>query len=195
MEPESVLFSFLHLEGDLVVHVHRFQGDRAVDLYEVGAGDGPDAVPGLCHPRHLVPVLEPDDQLTCHLHAAPQPFDPAEDPGMVVARRHEVRDPHRPAGGVPLLLEHQCALHVATTRGRSARLGGEQPPAIGRSAEQGGKASGRVEPGHAQPVDRTIPPDERGGMGVADQGVILDALAHGRDLTEVRRRLRRPGSV
>ena len=178
MQPERVLLPFLHDERCLVVHMHRFLGDGAVDLDQVGAGDGPYPVPGLGHPRHLVPVLEPDDQLARHLHLAPEPLDQAEDAGMVVARRHEVRYPQRAGGSVPLLHQYKSVLFVGTTGGRAARFRGDQPAPVGGSAKESGKAGGRVEPGHAQPVDGTVPPYKCGRMSVADQGVILYALAH-----------------
>ena len=110
------------------------------------------------HPRHLGPVLEPDDQLAHHLHAAPQPLDPAEHPGPVVARRHEVRDPHGAGRGVPLLVEHQSALLVGAAGGRAAPLLGaiNHRPLAG-VPRRAAKQAGGVETWHAQPVDRTVP--------------------------------------
>ncbi len=178
MQPERVLLAFLHDERRLVVHVHGFLRDGAVDLDQVGAGDGPYPVPRLGHPRHLVPVLEPDDQLARHLHLAPEPLDQAEDAGMVMAGRHEVGYPHRAGGSVPLLHQYKSVLFVGTAGGRSSRFRGDQPAAVGGSAKESGKTRRRVEAGHAQPVDGTVPPDKCGRMSVADQGVILYVLAH-----------------
>ena len=173
-----------------MVHVHRLLWHRALDLDQVGAGDGPDPLAGLCHPRHLLAVLEPDDQLARHINTALQPFNPPKNPRVVVARRHEVRDPHCARRGVPLLLEYESAVLVRATGGQASVLGSDQPPAIGGRPQQGREAGGGIKTRDTQPIDRAVPTDEGRRMGVADQGIILDALAHPSELTgwPVRRR-------
>jgi len=42
-------------------------------------------------------------------------------------------------------------------------------------AEQGGEAGVGVEARPAEPVDGTVAPDQRRGLAVADEGIILDA--------------------
>ena len=48
---------------------------------------------------------------------------------------------------------------------------------VGR-AEQGRETGGGVEPGHAEPVKRTVAPDQGRRVGVTYKGVVLDPLAH-----------------
>ena len=45
-------------------------------------------------------------------------------------------------------------------------------------AEQGGEAGTGVEAREAEPVDRALPADQRRGLQVADERVVLDALGH-----------------
>ena len=65
---------------------------------------------------------------------------------------------------------------------RPSALGGDQPPAVGRSPEDGGEACRRVETGHAQPVDRTVPAHESSRVRIAYQSVVFEGLAHPSDL-------------
>ena len=46
-------------------------------------------------------------------------------------------------------------------------------------AEQGREDRARVDAGQAQPVDRPVPADQRGGLGVPDDRMILDGQGHG----------------
>src|SRR5262249_28125539 len=47
-----------------------------------------------------------------------------------------------------------------------------------RVAEQRSEAGWRVEAGQAQPVDRAVAPHQRGGMGVPNERIVLDATPH-----------------
>ena len=47
-----------------------------------------------------------------------------------------------------------------------------------RAAEQGREAGSRIEPRPAQPVDRSVAADERGGFAIADQSVVLNERTH-----------------
>ena len=84
-------------------------------------------------------------------------------------------DRGRPVGGGELGLEHQRVAAVATLDRRRRGLGGRS--ATGRCVRvpsRAAKHAGESKPGSAQPVDRAVPPDQRDGLGVADQGVVLD---------------------
>src|SRR4051812_22144546 len=48
------------------------------------------------------------------------------------------------------------------------------PATLLGGAQEGGKARPRIEARQAQPIDAAVTADERGGVGVADQRVILD---------------------
>jgi hypothetical protein len=43
-----------------------------------------------------------------------------------------------------------------------------------RFPEERREARRRVKPGQAQPVERPVPPDDPGGLHIADQCVVLD---------------------
>jgi hypothetical protein len=53
-------------------------------------------------------------------------------------------------------------------------LGGDLPAAMLGLAQNGRKAGLAVEARQAEPVDRSVPPDQRRGAAIADHGVILD---------------------
>ncbi|GGP77808.1 hypothetical protein GCM10010214_61620 [Streptomyces abikoensis] len=46
-------------------------------------------------------------------------------------------------------------------------------------AEEPGEGRVRIEAGQAQPVGRTVPADQCGGLHIADECVILDTPGHG----------------
>src|SRR5689334_18784400 len=54
----------------------------------------------------------------------------------------------------------------------------DHPASIVRAPEQSGETGGRVEPRHAEPVDGTVYPDQRRGLHIADERVILDPQRH-----------------
>ena len=65
------------------------------------------------------------------------------------------------------------------------------PPAVVAVAEQRREHRARVEAGHAEPVDRAVLADQRRGLRVADERVVLDPLGHAcQDLRRGRRRPR-----
>src|SRR5260370_40443572 len=61
----------------------------------------------------------------------------------------------------------------------TAGRGGDEPPALRVAPDQRGDERGGVEPGPAQPVDRPVVGDERRGLGVPDERVLLDPRRHG----------------
>ena len=178
LETEVQVLSFPNGKEGLVAHVLAHERYRAVQLDGVGPRHGPDARIGLDHPRDLGAVLEADKHFGHHFHLPRQTLHPAEHTGAVVPRRHEVSYAHKSLRSVPFLDQDQGPLLVMAPLGCSRPLGGEQPSAVVGSSQEGGKAGGRVEAGHAQPIERTVPAHQGGGMGVADQGIILDPLAH-----------------
>ena len=144
----------------------------------VGAGDGAQLVVVPPHPRHVQAVAEADDQLHPHGHLTGQALDQADHIGLGLPGRHEVGHPDRPVRGLELLLEHQRPGQVAPGPGDAAARRSDQPPPVGGGPEEGREAGGRVEAGQAQPVDRPVPPDQRRGLGIADEGVVLDLEGH-----------------
>ncbi len=131
------------------------------------------------HPGHDPPVVEAQPQLHAHRDGAVEALDDAYDVGRPVRRRHEVDDADRPVGGLD-----------SRSRGRASRRGSgggractdpsgaiRQRP-LSSLAEEGGEAGGRVEARQAQPVDGSVAADERGGVQVSHERVILDPGRH-----------------
>src|SRR5690348_4656538 len=54
-----------------------------------------------------------------------------------------------------------------------------QPPAVLGAAQQGSETGGAVKTWPAQPVERTVAPDQRSRLAISDQRVILDPGGHG----------------
>ena len=69
---------------------------------------------------------------------------------------------------------HERVLAVTALDRLDLAVRREQPAAVLIVAEQRGEAGARVEAREAEPVDRAVPPDERRGLQVADQAVVLD---------------------
>ena len=142
----------------------------------------------LAHPGQHLAVAEPDPQHALHLdHAAHAVHDPDQQRRLAAAtRRHEVGDPHGAAHGLPLGHQHQRVALVVpgdlTAPGRRPLGGGgaDPPLAVPLVAQQGGEAGVGVEPRQAEPVNVAAAVDQRRGLHVADQCVVLDEPAHGR---------------
>ena len=147
-------------------------GASRAEAEAVGAGDRDASVIDAPHPRDDVPVVEADDELRAHLHAAPDALDDAHDVRRTVARRHEVVDAHGAVVVLPRRLEDEGVTAVSTRR-RAAGRRREQPAAVLGVTEQRGEAGAGVEAGEAEPVDRTAAFDEGGGLQVADHRVVL----------------------
>ena len=93
-----------------------------------------------------------------------------------VAQRHEVDQRDGAVGGLEVGLEDQRVGAVAARDARrSARRGAMRQRPCSGVAEQRGEAGAGVEARPAQPVDRAVAADQRGGLAVADQRVVLDA--------------------
>ena len=130
------------------------------------------------HPRPHPPVVEPDREVHAHLDPASHSFHEPRHLGVLLPDRHAVHEPDRAVVGVELGLEHERVAAVAPA-GRPHRPSRSQPPvAVVVPAQELGEAGLRVEAGETQPVDRAVAPDERGGVGVSDDPVVLDALGH-----------------
>ena len=130
---------------------------------------------------HLA-VVEAHRQLHVHLDGAADALDGAHQMRMTLPHRHAVGDAHRPGRGVVLGLDHERVRAVPAPGGEDCRGtsgGGDLPEPVILVAQQPGEARGRVEVRQAQPVDGAVDAHQGGRVEVSDDGVILDALAHG----------------
>ena len=57
--------------------------------------------------------------------------------------------------------------------------GRDQPAAVFLGAEEIGETGGRIKARPAEPIDRTVAPNEGGRLAIADDGIVLDVLSHG----------------
>ena len=128
------------------------------------------------NPRDDVAVVEADHELRPHRHLPPHSLDDSNHVGRLAARRHEVDDGRRAGVGLEDSFEDEGAVAVGPPAGADVPGGGEQPAAVVGSAQQGGEAGAGVEAGEAEPIDRPAALDERRGLQVADQCVVLDPL-------------------
>ena len=95
--------------------------------------------------------------------------------GPLVARRHEVDEPHHPAVRFEFRLENQRARPVAAPRWSGLSGWAHDPAPVAGLAEEGGEARAGVEAGKTQPVDRSVPSHEGGRLRVAEDGVVFYA--------------------
>ena len=154
--------------------VHR---DRRVDLDCIGPRDSAKTILDAAHPGNDASVVEAQRDVHAHhdrpLHTLDQAYQ--LDAVAGIGGRHEVDDPHGAAIGGEIRLENQRRIAIAPA-GRADLLGRRDlPAAVLLGAEQPGKAGRPVESREAKPIDRSVTSDKRGGMRVADQGVVLDA--------------------
>ncbi len=170
----------MHRKARRRLHVVAFQLDGRVQLDGVRPGDGVESVVAPPHPRHALAVVKAQDQLHVHLHMAGLAAHDAHDihPLVVVAERHEVLHQHRSRAGFETGFQHCGVGHVAARRGADLAVRRNEPASMALVAQQRGKARGRIEVRQAQPVDRTVPRDQRRGQHVADEAVILERFGH-----------------
>ena len=161
---------------------------RAADHHGIRAGDGEDRVAVLAggivlgtlpDPRDGVGVVEADADDLLHAHGAPDSPHPPHDIRAPIAVRHQVDDLDLAGLGLPAGHQHE-RVGLVGARGAALRADRGQPPvALLLVAEQGAERRRRIEPRQAQPVDAAVGADERAGVTVADEGVVLDGKGHG----------------
>ena len=168
--------------GDLEVgdgvEVPADQLDRGREEERVGPGDGEQAVLAPADPRDDRAVVEPDAQAHLHRDGSLDALDDAHDVRRLAARRHEVDQPDGAVLARELGLEDQRVVAVPAPgrRDLAAGLSHHRPfSSLPRSAAKHAPESKR---GKQQPVDAAVPRDERGGLQVADEAVVLDPCGH-----------------
>jgi len=102
-----------------------------------------------------------------HSHAAARAVDQAHNLGTLAVKRHEIDQDGCPVCRFEARFKDQrIGPILARDVGFVARR--HQPATMIAAAEQRRKARFRIEARPAQPVDRTIPRDERGAPAIAD---------------------------
>ena len=131
----------------------------------------------VAHPGHDRPVVEADDELHRHLDAPAHALDDADEVGLRLAGRHEVDEAHGAVVGLEFRLEDERVAAVLSSCRAELARGLDRPVAVLRVAEERGEQRSRVEARQAEPVDRAVAADERGGLQIADEPVVLDRRA------------------
>jgi hypothetical protein len=111
-----------------------------------------------------------------HGDATAATFDEAHDVELLVARRHAVDDRDNTVVGGELGLEYEGVISVPTAHGARFALRSEQPAPVVRRAEEGGEAGAGVEAREGQPVDGSVSADERAGLLVGQERLVLEGL-------------------
>ena len=140
----------------------------------IGPGDRFEPAVAFAHPGNDVAVIEPDDQLHLHPHAAAQAFDDADDVRIFSARRHEIDQPHRAFGRFDFRFEDQRVTPITAARRGDFSLREKSPSPIFPVAQERGEAGARIEARKAKPIHATIAADERPRLRVAQECVIFD---------------------
>ena len=151
------------------------QRQRRAEAERIRPGGGDHPVRRELDPRHDRPVVRAQRELHPHRNPAPQALDdPHQTRRALTSPRHEVDHADGAVRGLELGLEHERPGPVAT-RGR-AHLAGrrEQPAPMPLVPQQGREARRGVKARQAQPVDRSVAADQRRGLQVADEAVVLE---------------------
>ena len=119
-------------------------------------------------------VIEAQEYFHVYLDFPTAADDDAHQIGQSVANRHEIDDRDGARRRLPVCLEDHPVFAVCALRARIRIDRRDAPAPVVACSEQCGEACAGIEARPAQPVDGTIPPDERGRFAVADECVIPD---------------------
>src|SRR5262249_9272763 len=109
---------------------------------------------------------------------ATAPDDAHDVAGPFAAQRHKIEQSGFALGADDLRLDDQRVASVAP-RPASFFVPGRDPPmAIVPITQQRREHRGRIKTRPAQPVDRTVAANERGGLAITDQRIVFDTAWH-----------------
>ena len=129
-------------------------------------------------PRNDGAVVEAHDELHPHCDLALQSADDANQVGSAVPSRHEIRETYGAMFSAKHRFENERVAQVSARDADVTLLRRYQPSPVLGFAKQRAEARAAVEAGQAQPVDRAVASNEREGLAIADDGVILDTAWH-----------------
>ena len=131
-EVDDVAGGHVELRDGVALSVATPVRDVGVERHRVGAGEHADPPVLVVDPRHVVAVVEADDQLAAHPHRAADPLDPSYQRRVALAERHRVDEAHHAVVGVQLGLQDEGVLAVAALDPARFDGRGDLPPAVVR---------------------------------------------------------------
>src|SRR3954453_5883080 len=147
---------------------------RGVENQAIWPGDGTDSGLSTLYPRYDRSVIEANDEFHSHPYAATLPDDNAHNISPVVARRHAIDNGDRTVLGLVIGFQNERVAAISALDFRGLLSRAEQPAAVVRSSQKRRETGGRIEPRKAQPVDRAIQADQRGGLAIADHRILFN---------------------
>ena len=136
------------------------------------------AIFGSLDPGNIGAEPKPDDEFHPQPHPAADAAHQPHDIGGVAARRHEIDQGHRAICGLKARLQDQRVVPVAAGGLCDFFCGRNAPPAMFGGAEQCRETSVGIERRPAQPIDRSVAPDQGCGFAVANQSIVFDFAGH-----------------
>jgi hypothetical protein len=135
---------------------------------------------GAAQGRDILAVVHPWRDVGTHRDCPDQAVDDPHHHGGGGAGDHEVGDSDRAIGGGPPRFEDEGAGAVPALAAAVPVDRRETPLTVVGVPQKRGANGWGVEARQTQPVDRSVAADQGGSAQVADQGVVLNVLRHGR---------------
>src|ERR1700730_10516921 len=114
------------------------------------------------NPWHDAAIIETEDRLHAHRHPpAAALYDAHQVNATVVLRnRHEIDNRSASAAGeFEFSLQHQRLVAIMAAHHNCWRGGRDEPASVLWGSQQRGKAGGRIETRHTEPIDRAVAPN------------------------------------
>ena len=160
-----------HRPHPVAVHAHVAVQDRE---RRAGNRDHAGAFVVAGDPWNGAAVIEAQREFERHRDLTAAPLDDPDQCRIRRVDRKEIDHGDRPRVGLEHRLQHQPVIAIVARDATRGLVGRDEPAPVLVAPEQRRETGRTVEPRPAQPVDRTVPADQRATPAVADQRVILD---------------------
>ena len=154
------------------------RGNRCAKLDGMRACRGEQRAFDAMHPRNGDAVIESHDEIHAHRHAAAHAIDDPHDVVAIRPQRHAIGDAYSAVCGLDLRFENQRAIAIPAAHCTVAADRRNLEASVTAPSQECREARRTVESRQAQPVDRTVARNKRGGSHVADQCVVFDVRRH-----------------
>jgi hypothetical protein len=152
---------------------------RRAQHRHIGSGNGAlRAVFQARDPGNDQPETKTQDELAGHGDPAALADDESHHGRRTFATRHEVDQRDGSVLGLKSRFEDQRVGAVTAMHAHILVARRDLPASMFARSQERGEAGVGVEARPAQPIDRTVAPDQRGRFTIADESIIFDAAAH-----------------